>query len=255
MFQTKKKIIVASGSPRRQQFFKNLGMEFQVLNIQKNELHEEREYSIPEQGVLGVHDREERPCGNEKPEEYVKRMVQSKAYGALSYLGFLRDGRSVSAVFEKNCAEQPLSFSFEKFSLSHCIKESKDISVITADTVVCMAGEILGKPKSEQEAFAMLKKLKGKTHAVITAVAFTDMADKACYVFSDKTEVTFAPWADAVLEAYAKTGEGFDKAGAYGISGTGSFLSSSVHGCLDTVIGLPVAKCVEFLLWNGAITI
>ncbi|MDE5681194.1 MAG: Maf family protein, partial [Mailhella sp.] len=128
-------------------------------------------------------------------------------------------------------------------------------SVITADTVVCMAGEILGKPKSEQEAFAMLKKLKGKTHAVITAVAFTDMADKACYVFSDKTEVTFAPWADAVLEAYAKTGEGFDKAGAYGISGTGSFLSSSVHGCLDTVIGLPVAKCVEFLLWNGAITI
>lgn len=255
MFQTKKKIIVASGSPRRQQFFKNLGMEFQVLNIQKNELHEEQEYSIPEQGVLGVHDREERPCGNEKPEEYVKRMVQSKAYGALSYLGFLRDGRSVSAVFEKNCAEQPLSFSFEKFSLSHCIKESKDISVITADTVVCMAGEILGKPKSEQEAFAMLKKLKGKTHAVITAVAFTDMADKACYVFSDKTEVTFAPWADAVLEAYAKTGEGFDKAGAYGISGTGSFLSSSVHGCLDTVIGLPVAKCVEFLLWNGAITI
>lgn len=255
MFQTKKKIIVASGSPRRQQFFKNLGMEFQVLNIQKNELHEEQEYSIPEQGVLGVHDREERPCGNEKPEEYVKRMVQSKTYGALSYLGFLRDGRSVSAVFEKNCAEQPLSFSFEKFSLSHCIKESKDISVITADTVVCMAGEILGKPKSEQEAFAMLKKLKGKTHAVITAVAFTDMADKACYVFSDKTEVTFAPWADAVLEAYAKTGEGFDKAGAYGISGTGSFLSSSVHGCLDTVIGLPVAKCVEFLLWNGAITI
>lgn len=255
MFQTKKKIIVASGSPRRQQFFKNLGMEFQVLNIQKNELHEEQEYSIPEQGVLGVHDREERPCGNEKPEEYVKRMVQSKAYGALSYLGFLREGRSVSAVFEKNCAEQPLSFSFEKFSLSHCIKESKDIFVITADTVVCMAGEILGKPKSEQEAFAMLKKLKGKTHAVITAVAFTDMADKACYVFSDKTEVTFAPWADAVLEAYAKTGEGFDKAGAYGISGTGSFLSSSVHGCLDTVIGLPVAKCVEFLLWNGAITI
>lgn len=255
MFQTKKKIIVASGSPRRQQFFKNLGMEFQVLNIQKNELHEEQEYSIPEQGVLGVHDREERPCGNEKPEEYVKRMVQSKAYGALSYLGFLREGRSVSAVFEKNCAEQPLSFSFEKFSLSHCIKESKDISVITADTVVCMAGEILGKPKSEQEAFAMLKKLKGKTHAVITAVAFTDMVDKACYVFSDKTEVTFAPWADAVLEAYAKTGEGFDKAGAYGISGTGSFLSSSVHGCLDTVIGLPVAKCVEFLLWNGAITI
>lgn len=255
MFQTKKKIIVASGSPRRQQFFKNLGMEFQVLNIQKNELHEEQEYSIPEQGVLGVHDREERPCGNEKPEEYVKRMVQSKAYGALSYLGFLREGRSVSAVFEKNCAEQPLSFSFEKFSLSHCIKESKDIFVITADTVVCMAGEILGKPKSEQEAFAMLKKLKGKTHAVITAVAFTDMADKACYVFSDKTEVTFAPWADAVLEAYAKTGEGFDKAGAYGISGTGSFLSSSVHGCLDTVIGLPVAKCVEFLLWNGAITV
>lgn len=255
MFQTKKKIIVASGSPRRQQFFKNLGMEFQVLNIQKNELHEEQEYSIPEQGVFGVHDREERPCGNEKPEEYVKRMVQSKAYGALSYLGFLREGRSVSAVFEKNCAEQPLSFSFEKFSLSHCIKESKDIFVITADTVVCMAGEILGKPKSEQEAFAMLKKLKGKTHAVITAVAFTDMADKACYVFSDKTEVTFAPWADAVLEAYAKTGEGFDKAGAYGISGTGSFLSSSVHGCLDTVIGLPVAKCVEFLLWNGAITI
>ena len=255
MFQTRKKIIVASGSPRRQQFFKNLGMDFQVLNIQKNELYEEREYSIPKRGVLGVHDREERPCGNEKPEEYVKRMVRSKAYGALSYLGVLEEGHTISAVFEKTCAEQPLSFPFETFSFSHLTEESKNISIITADTIVCMAGEILGKPRSEQEAFAMLKKLKGKTHAVITAVAFTDMADKTCCVFSDKTEVTFAPWADAVLEAYAKTGEGFDKAGAYGISGTGSFLSSSVHGCLDTVIGLPVAKCVEFLLWNGAITV
>ena len=86
-----------------------------------------------------------------------------------------------------------------------------------------MAGEVLGKPRSEQEAFAMLKKLKGETHAVITAVAFTDMADKACYVFSDKTEVTFAAVGGRRFGSICETGEGFDKAGAYGISGTGSF--------------------------------
>ena len=97
------------------QFFKNLGMEFQVLNIQKNELYEEREYSIPKRGVLGVHDREERPCGNEKPEEYVKRMVRSKAYGALSYLGVLEEGHTISAVFEKLAQNSPYRFLLKRF--------------------------------------------------------------------------------------------------------------------------------------------
>ena len=92
-------------------------MEFQVLNIQKNELYEEREYSIPKRGVLGVHDREERPCGNEKPEEYVKRMVRSKAYGALSYLGVLEEGHTISAVFEKTCGITSTVLKIRRLSL------------------------------------------------------------------------------------------------------------------------------------------
>lgn len=256
MFQTKKKIIVASGSPRRQQFFSNLGISFEVLNVQKNELYQGQKKNIPARGILGAYDKEERPSLEESPEKYAKRLAMKKGLEALNYLGILQKGAAdFSSVFENIVTQQELSFSFEKFSLSSFLQSSEKSIIVTADTIVCLDKEILGKPKSEQEALLMLQKLRGKTHAVITAVSFVDCAENACYVFSEKTEVTFMPWADDILQSYVKTGESLDKAGAYGISGLGSFLASSVQGNLDTVIGLPVAKCVEFLLWNKAIAV
>lgn len=254
MFQTKKKIIVASGSPRRQQFFSNLGISFDVLNVQKNELYQVQEKDIPMQGILGAYDKEERPHFGENPKGYAKRIAVKKGCEALYYLG-AEQKESISFAFEKSAPLYELSFPAEKFFFSSSLQNKEKSIIVTADTVVCLADEILGKPKSEQDALLMLQKLRGKTHAVITAVSFMDCAANACYVFSDKTDVTFMPWSDDILQSYVKTGECLDKAGAYGISGTGSFLARSVQGNLDTVIGLPVAKCVEFLLWNKAIAV
>ena len=253
MFQTSKQIIVASGSPRGQQFFTNLGIAFQVLNVQNNELYKAQDKDIPRQGIKGAFDKEERPAGNENPEEYAKRAVLLKAFDALRYLGLLQEKQAFLSSAEKSIFLQALSFPVETFSFF--LPNYEKSIIVTADTIVCLGKEILGKPKTEEEALTMLKKLQGKTHVVMTAVSFVDTAQHACYLFCDKTEVTFMPWADDILKAYVKTGESFDKAGAYGISGQGSFLARSVQGNLDTVIGLPVAKCVEFLLWNKAITI
>lgn len=253
MFQTIKKIIVASGSPRRQQFFSNLGIEFQVLNVQKKELYPAQEKNIPEKGIAGAFDKEEQPVGDNSPEVYARRAALKKASDAMIYLGLLPDTQDIFSSFEKGSFIQELSFPLEKFSF-FLPSQEKSI-IVTADTIVCLGKDILGKPKTEQEALCMLQKLRGKKHAVLTAVSFVDTAEHVCYVFCDTTEVTFMPWADAVLKAYVKTGESFDKAGAYGISGQGSFLAGSVQGNLDTVIGLPVAKCVEFLLWNKAIAV
>lgn len=253
MFQTIKEIIVASGSPRRQQFFTNLGIDFRILNVQKNELYKVREKDIPKNGIAGANDREERPSENENPEQYVKRAALIKACEAMNALGLLQERQNFFSSFAEAALVREVSFPLEKFSFFLPSREKSII--VTADTIVCLGKEILGKPKTEQEAFSMLQKLRGKNHTVLTAVSFADTAQNACYVFCDKTEVTFMSWADDALKAYVKSGESLDKAGAYGISGKGSFLARSVQGNIDTVIGLPVAKCVEFLLWNKAIAI
>ncbi len=255
MFQTIKEIIVASGSPRRQQFFSNLGISFEVLNVQKNELYQAQEKAIPIQGILGAYDKEERPHSGESPEVYAKRIAVKKGFEALCFLAMRQGDKHFSFAFEKRDRLQELSFPTEKFFFTSSLQNKEKSIIVTADTVVCLENEILGKPKSEQDALLMLQKLRGKIHAVITAVSFMDCAANTCYVFSDKTDVTFMAWADDILLSYVKTGECLDKAGAYGISGTGSFLARSVQGNLDTVIGLPVAKCVEFLLWNKAIAV
>lgn len=256
MFITKKKIIVASGSPRRQQFFKDLGIDFQVLDVQKQELVCAKGRAVPKQGLIGFFDTEARPLPGEKPQHYALRMARQKLCDALNCLGLWQDGAEYGTVFQPAESGREtvleLSYPLERHMLKPFDAKAHNGLVLTADTIVCFGTEILGKPKSCGEAFAMLQKLKGKTHTVMTAVAFADLAEQACYAFCDKTDVTFMPWGADLLRAYAQSGESLDKAGAYGISGPGSFLASSVHGCIDTVIGLPVAKCVEFLLWNTA---
>lgn len=256
MFQTKRKFYVASHSPRRQRFFYDLGIDFQVVGSQKDKTVSSGDCLIPSQGILGSQDTEDRPYGGEKPEDYVKRMARTKAFEALVSLGLVSGSRSAGAevpFFERteDCSE--LSYRLETFFLPDCAENG--CVVLTADTAVCLGQEILGKPKSEEEALSMLGKLKGKSHFVMTAVCFADCAQKKAYVFADKTEVYFMPWSSDLIKAYVKTGECFDKAGAYGLNAKGVFLSSAINGSWDTVVGLPVAKCVEFLLWSKTIQV
>ncbi len=117
----------------------------------------------------------------------------------------------------------------------------RDCVVIGADTIVVHAGEILGKPKSESEAFAMLRKLSGKRHRVFTGVCvlsanFTD-------TFFTQTSVTFHKWNDvteSLAHQYVASGSPLDKAGAYGIQDMGGLFVKRIRGDYFTVVGLPV---------------
>lgn len=112
--------------------------------------------------------------------------------------------------------------------------------IIGSDTVVVIAGKILGKPLDRDDARKMLRLLSGKTHSVYTGVALVQDGDRK--VFSEKTDVTFWELSDEEIEAYLETGEPFDKAGSYGIQGHGSLLVKKIAGDYYTVVGLPISR-------------
>lgn len=115
-----------------------------------------------------------------------------------------------------------------------------DCTVIGADTVVVNGGEILGKPKSEQNAAEMLAALSGKIHKVCTGVAI--IKGKKIKNFCETTEVEFHVLTEKQINDYVKTGEPMDKAGAYGIQGRGCVLVKRISGDYFNVVGLPVSR-------------
>ena len=120
--------------------------------------------------------------------------------------------------------------------------------MIGADTVVVLAGEILGKPSGPDQALAMLKRLQGRTHEVWTGVSLQRRQDRVTRTFAVRTEVTFAEASESVLAAYVATGEPLDKAGAYGIQDLGVFLVSTLNGSYSNVVGLPLPELLGQLL-------
>ncbi len=122
-------------------------------------------------------------------------------------------------------------------------------TVISADTVVVLDNMILGKPKSREDAFDMLRALSGRAHTVYTGVAVFNK--EQTFSFSDKTEVTFHPLSDEEINKYIDSGEPFDKAGAYGIQGRGSVMIPSINGDYYNVMGLPVALLYKKLGEHG----
>lgn len=112
--------------------------------------------------------------------------------------------------------------------------------IIGCDTVVAVEDEILGKPKSEEDAAAMLHKLSGKEHHVHTGVALVQDDREECFVST--TGVKFYDLEEELVQWYVATGEPADKAGAYGIQGNGSVLVESLSGDYFTVMGLPVGR-------------
>ena len=112
--------------------------------------------------------------------------------------------------------------------------------VIGCDTVVLLDGNILGKPKDEQDAFRMLSLLSGRTHQVITGVCLIQNGETQA--FSESTEVEFYTLSSQEIREYIATGEPFDKAGGYGIQGKGGVLVKRISGDFYNVVGLPVGR-------------
>jgi septum formation protein len=120
--------------------------------------------------------------------------------------------------------------------------------VIGADTIVVVAGRILGKPGTESEARDMLQRLSGRRHQVLTGWCVCRLASETFFADTVCTDVLFKTLTDREIEWYIRTGEPFDKAGAYAIQGIGTFLVKSINGSYTNVVGLPVCEVVEFLI-------
>ena len=177
---TKHHVVLASGSPRRQELLRRIGItDFDIAVTQTDETYPE--------GLT--------------PEETVAHIARGKAEAA------------------------------------RALTSPGDI-VITADTMVFLGGERLGKPRDAEDALRMLRELSGNRHTVCTGV--TVRQDDKLICFTTSSDVYFRALDDEELRSYIATGEPLDKAGAYGIQGLGSLLVERVEGDVFNVIGLPV---------------
>ena len=117
--------------------------------------------------------------------------------------------------------------------------------VLGADTTVVVDGEILGKPRDDEEAADMLRRLSGKAHQVLTGVSLRQGAHEVGRV--ETTSVVFRALTDEDVAWYVASGEGRDKAGGYAIQGLASRFIPSISGSYSNVVGLPVACVAELL--------
>ena len=121
-------------------------------------------------------------------------------------------------------------------------------TVVGADTVVVVDGEILGKPVDEEDARRMLQLLQGRWHQVLTGVAVFNGNVRHPRVAHEVTEVRFAVMDEAEVDWYVATGEPMDKAGAYAIQGLGARFIKGIKGDYSNVVGLPVRLLYELIV-------
>ena len=166
----------------------------------------------------------------EDPEASVRRICEAKANAV---------AQAVEAALTASGGEPPA-------------QPQAETLILTADTVVVLDGRILGKPRGEAEAKAMLRALSGREHAVYTAFTLRPAGGMQTEsTHCEKTLVKFRELTDAEIDTYVDSGEPMDKAGAYGIQGLGAMLVEGIRGDYFTVMGLPVCKLCVMLKRYG----
>jgi|SRR6185369_14896893 len=119
--------------------------------------------------------------------------------------------------------------------------------VIGSDTTIAFEGRILGKPRDEDDAKAILKSLRGKHHQVYSGIALVNVENKRVETSTVVTNIKMRNYSDKELSDYVATGEPMDKAGAYAIQGEGGSLVEQIEGSFDNVVGLPLQELAELL--------
>ena len=147
--------------------------------------------------------------------------------------------------------EQPLNYvqrvAAEKSAL--CVaKLNPTLPVLAADTSVILGNTIMGKPKDEADALAMLRQLSGKTHQVVSAVS---LRGREHFEMMSITDVTFRVLSEREIQDYWQTGEPLDKAGSYAIQGLGGLFVQSIVGSFSGVVGLPLFETAQLLSKQG----
>ncbi len=177
-------LVLGSGSPRRADLLRQIGLEFRVQ----------------------VADIDETPGQGESPAAYVRRMAEEKLQALLPH----------------------------------------GDAVLCADTTVVIGEQTLGKPANAAESAAMLRRLSGRSHRVMTAVA-VGRADRILGQCLATTDVHFRTLLPEEIDAYVALGEGLDKAGSYGIQGVGGGFVKRIDGSYANVVGLPIAEVIDLL--------
>jgi len=119
--------------------------------------------------------------------------------------------------------------------------------IIACDTVVALDGEILGKPRDGVEATEMLRRLRGRAHAVYSAVTLLEPGTGRTSTEVAKTQLVMRTYTDAEMAAYVASGDPLDKAGAYAIQHPGFHPVASLRGCYANVVGLPLCHLTRGL--------
>ena len=145
----------------------------------------------------------------------------------------------------------------QRLASEKAISVSKNLKgeflVIGADTIVVIDNEILGKPSDEEDARAILSRISGSVHHVLTAFSIAKPKDKILHSEVVDTKVRVKTLEPKEIEGYIKTGEPMDKAGAYGIQGFGAFMIKEIEGSYTNVVGLPLVEVLEALNKLGAL--
>jgi septum formation protein len=138
-----------------------------------------------------------------------------------------------------------------------------DAVILGSDTLINLDGRLIGKPSSAADARAILQRLRGRSHDVVTAVSLLESpppipsplegegADGKCFEWVETARVTMRDFMDAELDAYLATGDPLDKAGAYAIQGAGRDLVASLDGDYLAVVGLPLRAVAQGLAKLG----
>lgn len=132
---------------------------------------------------------------------------------------------------------------------AEAVARGERLPVLAADTEVLLDDHVLGKPRDEQDAVAMLRRLAGRSHEVVTGVCLVTGGVPRSGV--ERSSVRFAPMSEAELRWYAATGEPLDKAGGYHVDGKGALFIETVAGSPSNVAGLPVRLFLELARTAG----
>ena len=168
--------------------------------------------------------------------------------GLLDIPFIIVDSKEVEEVYPANLEPEKVPEFLSRLKAKAYLPELQNGDVlITADTVVILEKEIIGKPKGLDDAKIMLGKLSGKTHKVVTGVTLSTTREVKS--FSSLTEVTFAPLTEEEINFYVTNFKPLDKAGAYGIQEwIGAVAVSEIKGSFYNVMGLPVHRLYKELM-------
>lgn len=153
----------------------------------------------------------------------------------------------IEEVVDPQLTPPEMAVAFSRRKAGAVARRHPDAVVIAADTLGVLDGCILGKPGDAEEARRMLKSMSGKAHSVFTGLTVIDGVTGASESRSVETVVRIKRLTDREIEAYVRTGEPLDKAGAYAIQGLGAVIVEGIEGDYYNVIGLPLAALADTL--------